>query len=211
MRLSDYLGRVRKAGAPCLLSVAALATLAWPSGAQELGSQVGCAGILPNGWSFAAEALDGRFLHIIWTGPQRQTRVSVLSHYATNVEGFPVFLGTFQDSLEITLVDRSGGIPTTGSEVAVFSEDYGWFAGTCQARGGAAPEGVLSSEVIRRNLVGTRDSAATNWMRRNDFALVRLVELTTTGKTERWQQDPGYPVDIVFYGGVVSDVIAAPN
>lgn len=211
MRAPDHKNRARNAAAACLLSVAALAAQAWPSGAQALGDQVGCAGTLTNGWSFAAEALDGRFLHVIWTGPQGQTRVSVLNYYATNAEGFPVFQGMFQDAIEIALVDRSGGTPATGTEVAVFSEEYGWFTGTCQARGSAAPEGVLPTEVIRQNLVGTRDSGATNWLRRNDFALVRVVELTATGKTERWQQDPSYPVDVVFYGGVVSDVIAAPN
>jgi hypothetical protein len=182
-----------------------------PVTAQTLGQQVSCSGSLPNGWTFAAEALDGRFLHIIWTGTQGQTRVSLLSHYTINADNAAVFRGTLQDAIEITLVDTSGGIPMTGTEVAVFADEWGWFAGTCRQIGGAAPEGLLSTEVIRHNLMGTRDSSATNWLRRNGFSLVRVVTHSSNGKTERWQQDPTYPIDVVFAGGRVADVSAAPQ
>jgi hypothetical protein len=181
---------------------------ALPATAQTLGQQVSCTGSLPNGWTFVADALDGRFLHIIWTGMQGQTRVSLLNYYATNAENAPVFRGTLQDAIEITLVDSSGGAPATGTEVAIFSDEWGWFAGTCRQIGGETPVGLLSTEVIRQNLVGTRDSSATNWLRRNGFSLARIVTLSSEGKTERWQQDPVYPVDVVFTDGRVADVFA---
>ena len=171
--------------------------------------QVTCAGTLPNGWTFAAESLDGRFLHILWTGTQGQTRVSVLSYYATNADGFPVFTGTLQDAIEVALLDMSGGAPATGTEIMVHSEEWGWHPGMCRELGGQTPDGVLSVEVIRQNLVGTRDTTARNWLRRSGFTLVRVVEINGDGKTERWQQNPSYPVDVVFDGSIVSDVIAA--
>jgi hypothetical protein len=196
-------------GAAGALVSFALFSLPRPVDAQTLGVQANCSGTLPNGWSFAAESLDGRFLHIIWSGTKGQTRVSLLSYYSTNADGFPVFRGTLQDALEIALVDRSGGTPATGTEVVIFSEEWGWFPGSCRQLGSSSPEGVLSTEVIRQSLVGTRDSSASNWLRRNDFTRVQVVTHSSAGKTERWQQDPRYPVDIVFSGTIVSDVVSA--
>jgi hypothetical protein len=191
------------------LLLAALFSLPGSLGAQTLGGQANCTGTLPNGWTFAAEALDGRFLHIIWTGNEGQTRVSLLSYYSTNADGFPVFQGTLQDALNIALVDKSGGTPATGTEVEVFSEDWGWFPGVCRQLGSNVPEGFFSTEAIRQNLVGTRDSTASNWLRRNGFTRLQIVTHSIDGKTERWQQDPSYPVDVVFSGTMVSDVISA--
>jgi len=182
-----------------------------PVTAQTLGMQVSCTGSLPNGWTFAAEALDGRFLHIIWTGMQGQNRVSVLGYYATNADGAPVFHGTLQDAIEIALVDGSGGAPVTGTEVAIYSDEWGWFTGTCRQLGSEMTNVLLSTEVIRQNLVGTRDAAATNWLRRNNFVLTRVVTPSIGNKTERWQQDAMYSVHVVFAGGRVTDVISAPE
>ena len=209
MQVSARTKRLITGGAACALVIAALASFPKPMAAQTLGVQANCSGTLPNGWTFAAEALDGRFLHVIWSGTQGQTRVSLLSYYSTNADGFPVFRGTLQDAIKIALVDMSGGTPATGTEVMIFSEDWGWFPGTCRQLGSDTPEGVLSTEVILQNLVGTRDSSASNWLRRNDFTRVQIVTHSSTGKTERWQQDSSYPVDVVFYGTIVSDVISA--
>jgi hypothetical protein len=197
------------AGACALASVLSLPPAA--ATAQTLGLQVSCGGGLPNDWKFAADALDGRFLHIIWTGPQGQTRVSVLSYYGTNADGDAVFNGTLQDAIEIILVDGSAGSPVTGTEVAIYSGEWGWFNGTCRQLGSETPEGLLSSDVIRQQLVGMRDAAATNWLRRNGLSLVRVVTLSGSNKTERWQQDATYPVHVVFAGGRVADVATVPE
>jgi hypothetical protein len=207
MKASGRTGQLKSGVAAGTLALAALIALPGPLGAQTLGVQANCTGTLPNGWTFAAEALDGRFLHIIWTGTEGQTRVSLLSRYSTNAEGFPVFQGTLQDALKIALVDRSGGTPATGTEVVVFSEDWGWFPGVCRQLGSNPPEGLLPTEVIRQSLVGTRDSTASNWLRRNGFTRLQIVTHSVDGKTERWQQDPSYPVDVLFSGILVSDVI----
>jgi hypothetical protein len=191
----------------CLLA-AGLGLQGTAAMAQTLGVQVTCTGSVPNGWTFAADALDGRFLHVIWTGPQAQTRVSVLTYYATNADGAPVFNGALQDAIAITLVDGSGGTPATGSEVAIYASEWGWMTGTCRQLGGATPDGLLSTEVIRQNLLGTRDAAGTNWLRRNGFALARVVSLAADGKTELWQQDASYPVNVIFAGGRIVDVIS---
>jgi hypothetical protein len=207
MKLSARTTWLTTGAAACAVVVAA--GLPKPAEAQTAGGQVTCTGSLPNGWTFAAEALDGRFLHIIWSGTQGQTRVSLLGYYATNADGFPVFRGTLQDALTVAVVDRSGGAPATATEVDVYAEDWGWSQGACRELGRTAPEGVLSTDAILQSLVGTRDSSASNWLRRNGFTRVRVLTHSGTGKIERWQQDPRYPVDVVFSGTIVSDVIPA--
>ena len=209
MKTSKQYRRLARRGVGCVSAVAALLSLPEPVGAQALGVEVSCIGTLPNGWSFAADALDGRFLHIIWSGTSGQSRVSLLTPYSTNAEGFPVFLGSLQDAIKITLVDQSGGAPATGTDVVVFSEDWGWFPGACRQLGGETPDSVFSTEVIRQHLVGSRDATASNWLRRNDFTRVEVVTHSSEGKTERWQQDETFPVDVVFSGGIVSDVKVA--
>lgn len=212
MGLADITRRFALGGAVGACALASVFCLQpAPATAQTLGLQVSCTGSLPNGWTFAAEALDGRFLHIIWAGMLGQNRVSVLDYYATNADGAPVFHGTLQDAIEITLVDGSGGSPVTGTEVAIYSGEWGWFTGTCRQLGSETPSGLLSTEVIRQNLVGARDAAATNWLRRNNFVLARVVTLSGGNKTERWQQDAMYPVHVVFVEGRITDVISAPE
>ena len=192
-----------------LVAAAAVAGQSRSAYAEGLGVATNCTGTVTNGWSFAAEALDSRFLHIIWSGPNEQTRVSVMSYYATNAEGLPVFRGTLQDAIEVTLVDNSGGNPATGTEVAIHADDWGWLTGVCRALGGATPDDAMSTEVIRQNLVGTRDTTATNWLRRNGFFRVQVITHSSSGKTELWQQDPAYPVGIQFLDGRVFDVVSA--
>ncbi|MCX7301390.1 MAG: hypothetical protein NTX73_13655 [Rhodobacterales bacterium] len=201
--------RLMLAGATTMLVLAALASQSKPGYSQTLGLSIECTGSLPNGWSFTAEALDERFLHIIWSGPQEQTRVSVMTAYSTNADGSSVFRGTLFDAIEVTLVDTSGGNPSTGTEVEIYAEEWGWFSGACVEQASGPAEKFLSSEVIRQNLVGTRDTSATNWLRRNNFVRVQVITHSSTGKTERWQQDPAYPVDIQFLDGRVFDVVSA--
>lgn len=207
MARSEWTTRFQASGLTCMLFLASVAGQSDPSAAEPLGTHTRCAGEVPNGWTFAAEALDGRFLHVIWTGTIGQTRVSTLTFYATNADGSPVFTGTLQEAIDVSLVDLSGGSPATGSEVLVHAEDWGWFPGTCRELGRETPAGVMPAEAIRRALVGSRDASATNWLRSNGFSLVRVLELTKTGKTERWQQDPAYAVDVVFDNRFVSDVV----
>lgn len=209
MQVSARTKRLVPDWAACAIVLAALVGFVKPVDAQTSGLQVNCTGTVPNGWTFAAEAVDGRFLHVIWSGTQGQTRVSLLSHYSTNADGFPVFRGTLQEAIQIALVDSSGGTPATGTEVMVYSEEWGWFPGACRQLGNDAPEGLMSTDVIFQNLVGTRDSTASNWLRRNGFTRVQIGTHSGTGKTERWQQDPSYPVDIVFSGTLVSYVVSA--
>ncbi|MCC5975659.1 MAG: hypothetical protein JJT81_16625 [Rubellimicrobium sp.] len=193
---------------PTLLAAMAFCVLSAPLAAQTTGTEVSCTGEVPNGWAYAAHALEDRFLHIVWTGPTGQVRVSPLVFLSTNAEGFPVFGGTLQDTIPVTLVDLSGGAPGTGTEVVVHSEAHGWFPGSCRGIGSETPEGLLSVAVIRQNLLGVRDTTATNWLRRNEFTLVGTVSHSGEGKSERWQQDPSYPVEVIYSGNIVSDVVA---
>lgn len=190
------------------LAAVTFAALSSPLAAQTTGDEVSCSGSIPNGWAYVAHAFEGRFLHIIWTGPEGQTRVSALTFIAANADDNPVFGGTLQDTIIVTLVDMSGGAPASGTEVVVHSEQYGWFPGTCQSLGNVTPYGVLSTEVVRQNLLGTRDTTATNWLRRNDFALVGTVSQSGDVRVETWQQDPSYRVDVIYSGSIVSDVVA---
>ncbi len=201
--------RLKPGAAMAAAGVLLLAVLAPPVAAQSAGDEVSCSGALPDDWTYAAHAVDGRFLHIIWTGPAGQTRVSPMSYLSTNADGSPVFGGTLQDTIIVTLVDASGGAPATGTEIVIHSEQYGWFPATCQTLEDATPYGVISAEVIRQNLIGTRDTTATNWLRRNDFTLVRTTSGSGDIRIERWQQDPSYPVDVFYSGSIVSDVLPA--
>jgi hypothetical protein len=215
MSLTDLAKFLPSGGGACIVMLAALVGLgqapavAQTTASPAAGVQVSCAGQGPDGWSFATEALDGRFLHVIWTGSVGQTRVAMLTFGGENAEGFPVYFGTLRDTIPLSLVDMSAGAPGIGTDVIVHSEDWGWFTGTCRFLGGAEDLGVMSTDAIRRNLVGTRDTSATNWLRRNGFTLVRLVTQSAEGKTERWQQDPAYQIDVIYSGTIVSEVVAA--
>jgi hypothetical protein len=112
-----------------------------------------------------------------------------------------------QDSNEVTLVDRSGGSPADGSEIILFSEQSGWSQAACRLLDTPdVGEASLSGE-IQQNILGLRDARATNWLQRNGFRRERIVEFTTSSKTERWARAQDERIDVIFYGGIVSDVI----
>jgi len=62
---------------------------------------------------------------------------------------------------------------------------------------------------LRRSLLGSRDTSAANWLRRNGFTLGNVVEITRTGKVERWRREQDVHVYVVFYNGIVSEVLEA--
>lgn len=176
------------------------------SRADATGVLAACTGSMPDGWTFAAQAQEARFLHVIWTGPRGQTRVALLAPYSVNADGFPVFTGTTQDTNEVTLVDRSGGSPSDGSEIMVYSERSGWLRATCRLLGTPDAGEESLSDDIQRNVLGLRDSRATNWLQRMGFRRERVIELAGSSKTERWVREQDERIDVVFYGGLVSDV-----
>lgn len=177
------------------------------SHADATAVQATCTGSMPDGWTFAAQAQEARFLHVVWTGPLGQTRVVLLAPYSVNADGFPVFTGTMQDNNEVTLVDRSGGSPSDGSEIMVYSEGSGWSQATCRLLGAEDAAEASVSDDVQRNILGLRDARATNWLQRGGFRRERVVEFTRSSKTERWARAQDERIDVIFYGGIVSDVI----
>ncbi|WP_170516989.1 hypothetical protein [Ruegeria atlantica] len=201
---ADLKNKFLVAAATLALSLIAFSGPSW--GNSGTGVQTSCGGDASDNWTFTTDALDGRFLHVIWTGPQGETRVSTLNYYATNTEGYPVFTGTFLDVAEVILVDKSGGAPKNDSEVMVFTEDWGWVAGNCRELGKTGSSEVSGTEFVRKTLVGSRDASATNWLQRNGFARESILEFSEIGKIELWQMDQGDAIEVVFYHGIVSDV-----
>jgi hypothetical protein len=189
------------------LSVCLAALLADASRADADGQQATCTGTFPDGWTFAVQTLDARFLHVIWTGPAGQTRVAPLSPYSVNADGFPVFTGMMQDVTEVILVDRSGGSLADGSGIMVYSEQWGWSEGECRMLDTAPEDAASLSDDIQRRILGLRDARATNWLQRNGFSRERIVGSTRSSKTVRWARAQGDRIDVIFYGGVVSDVV----
>lgn len=171
------------------------------------GVQAMCSGSTQDGWTFAAQTLDARFLHVMWTGPQGQTRVALLTPYSVNADGLPVFTGIMQDIYEVVLVDQSGASPADGSEIIVYSEQWGWSQGVCRLLGSAEAGAASPPDDVQRSIHGLRDARATNWLQRNGFRRERIVEFTRTSKTERWAKAQGDHIDVIFYGGIVSDVV----
>ena len=183
--------------------------LASPSSAEETVSQAICSGSVPNDWTFQADAVGEQFLHIVWTGSLGQKRVSVLNFYNENTEGYPVFSGLFQKDIEILLVDKSGGRPGDDTEILVFSREWGWNTGKCRKLDNIISAETTKSNEVRKSLLGSRDTSAANWLRRNGFTLGNVVEITRAGKVERWRSEQDSHVYVVFYNGVVSDVLEA--
>ncbi|MCE8522768.1 hypothetical protein KBY24_14775 [Ruegeria pomeroyi] len=206
MRSVDFLEMLRKIVIIGAFSVAAMVSQSWNAAAEGL--KTSCAGTLPNDWTFAADAIDNRFLHIVWTGPLGQTRVSVLTFYSTNADGFPVFAGTLQDTIEVMLVDGSRGAPTEGTEIMVMSEDWGWHSGVCRQLGVDMQTDTLSASFISQKISGLRDTRATNWLQRNGFRRERTLGAWRAGTSERWLGNQGQRLEIVFQNGFVSDVIS---
>lgn len=93
--------------------------------------QLFCTGRNDNGWNYTAEFLDGRFTQIRWERSGQPPQVSTLTFSATNVEGQPIYRGTFQAATAVTLVDLSGGNVQSGSQISVGVEEWGWSRATC--------------------------------------------------------------------------------
>lgn len=186
-----------------------LMILVSPSSAEEMTTQTICNGSAPDGWTFQADAIGDQFLHLVWTGALGQNRATILTFYNENTDGYPVFRGLFQKDVEVLLVDKSGGNPGDETEAMVYSREWGWNTGKCrQLKKETAIETADSSEV-RRSLLGSRDASAANWLRRNGFSLGNVVEITRTGKVERWGREQDGHVYVVFYNGIVSEVLEA--
>lgn len=205
MTLGDISGAARIVAWSLTICIATLTGNA--SRADADGLQATCTGSMEDGWTFAAQTQDTQFLHVIWTGPQGQTRVALLAPYSVNADGFPVFTGTMQDTNDVTLVDQSGGSPAADSGIMVYSEPWGWMQGTCRILDTANAGETFFSDDIQRSILGLRDARATNWLQRNGFGRERVVEFTRSSKTERWSRAPDERIDIIFFGGIVSDVI----
>jgi hypothetical protein len=164
-----------------------------------------CTGVMANGIGFSARVVDGLFEELVWTKAGQPDRLSDLSYFTTNAEGQTVWRGAFEQATKVLLVDLSGGAVRNDSRIAVYAEGWGWADGTC--RGPAVNAGGAAA--VLRNLIGLRDTQATNWLRRNGFSRVRTVTHSGTGKTERWSHPNNPVVEVVFEMGFVSDVIPA--
>jgi hypothetical protein len=171
--------------------------------------QFSCTGSMKSGWNYTAEFLDGRFTQIRWERSGQPPQVSRLTFSSTNVEGHPVYRGSFQAATAVTLVDLSGGDVRPGSQISVGVEEWGWSRGTCGTTAGGGTGSSSSAATMRQNLLGVEQEQAREWLRQNNLFFTQTMEHTNTRVVERWNFDTSRAVDVIIVDGIVSDVVEA--
>lgn len=124
-----------------------------------------CTGRMNNGRNYNAEFLNGKFTQIRWTQSGQPPQVSTLTFSSNNAKGQPIYRGTFQGAVAVTLVDLGKGNVRPGSEISVGVEEWGWSRGKCGTSSAASgTEAAVPIATGLQNVLGVDPARSRDWI-----------------------------------------------